>query len=144
LGIRRIFFSDPAAGEAGGLLLSAERTPNRRGAEAAGFAPRPVDLEALAEETDLLLAFGSGFEETAAGLSAAALAAIPAKALFSPRMTARDELFDAVMPTRRPAEKAGSFTNVDARVQYFEPALPGPEACLSDAEIIARLAGEAV
>ncbi len=143
LGIRRVYFSDPPRGEADGLLLAADRAPNRRGAEAAGFAPQPANLEAIAEGTDLLLAFGFCFGEEAAGRPAEALSAIPAKALFSPRATAGDDLFDAVVPTRHPAEKAGSFTNVDGRVQPFEPVFSGPGESVAEAEIIARLAGEA-
>ena len=143
LGIRRIFFADPPAGEAEGMLLAADRTPNRRGAEAAGFAFRPAGLESFAGGTDLLLAFGGRFGDAAAGLPAGALSAIPAKGLFSSRLTAGDDLFDAVVPTLRPAEKTGSFTNIDGRVQAFASALPGPEQCPAEADIIARLAGEA-
>ncbi len=142
LGLRRIFFSDPPAGEADALLVTADRTANRRGAAAAGFGPTPVDLEALGRGTDLLLVFGAGFAEAADARTAAALSGIPAKALFSPRDTRGDGLFDALVPVPRPAEKAGSFTNVDGRVQAFAGALPAPAGCVSEGEIIARLSAE--
>lgn len=142
LGLRRIYFSDPPAGEADALLLTADRTANRRGAAAAGFDPGPAAIEDLGRGTDLLLVFGARFAEAADARTAAALSGIPARALFSPRDTAGDGLFDALVPVPRPAEKAGSFTNFDGRVQAFPAALPAPAGCVSEAEIIGRLSGE--
>lgn len=142
--IRRVLFADPPGGEADGFLITADRTPNRRGAEAAGFALRPADPESLAGETDLLLAFGSpAGEEAANGPWTGLFSTIPAKALFASSASAWSDVFDAVLPTCRPAEKAGSFTNADGLVQFFEPALTAPGGVLSEAEILARLAGEA-
>lgn len=127
LGAGQVFFSDPPSGEGDDLLLTAERSPNRRGAEEIGWDIKPVDLEALSRNTGLLIIFGPYFVSShdRSGISSC-LEAIETKVLLTPRSGALDEMMDMVLPTVYWAEKAGSSTNIDGIVQSFQPALPPP------------------
>ncbi|GAJ07165.1 unnamed protein product, partial [marine sediment metagenome] len=58
LKVEKIFFADLPQGEADGYLLTSEPSPNRRGAQEIGFDIKAVDLGAMADGTDFLLAFG--------------------------------------------------------------------------------------
>jgi NADH-quinone oxidoreductase subunit G len=119
-----IFFADPAAEAGDELLLTAERTSNRRGANELGFELKPVDMETLSAHTDLLVIFGANIlaNHTLSDL-ANALTNIPAKFVISPQNSELDAMVDLVLPSAYIAEKTGSLTNVDGLVQSFEPAL---------------------
>jgi NADH-quinone oxidoreductase subunit G len=124
LNIENIFIADPASDQGDDFLLTAERTPNRRGLQEIGLAVDPPDLKGLAEKTDLLLIFGthlSGLFDPAE--VKASLDKIAAKVLFSSHQSPLDALADIVIPTPVIAEKSGSLTNVEGRVQRFSPAL---------------------
>jgi NADH-quinone oxidoreductase subunit G len=120
LGVGRVFFADPPRGTSDGFLLTAERTPNLRGAQEAGFSPRPPDLEGLKKPADVLIVFGHHLtgvlsEEALAG----ALGNAGTKVLLSAKTGPLDRLFDVVIPIAVPAEKAGTFINVDGIRQSF-------------------------
>jgi NADH-quinone oxidoreductase subunit G len=141
LGAPTLYFADPVPGEADGFLLTADRTPNRRGAEALGFALAPPDLEALAGTVDVLLIFGTHLLDRVPLADAArALSGIGRTWLFTARRSALDGLAGVVLPTVLSEEKAGSFTNVDGLRQHFEPALPPPRGCRPEGRILADLA----
>jgi len=132
LGIGRVFFADPAPGASDGFLLTSERTPNLRGAREAGFSPRPPDLEALKKPADVLIVFGHHLaglfsEEALAG----ALGNCRTKVLLAAKTGSLDRLFDVVVPLAVPAEKAGTYINVDGIRQSFDRGvdpLPGVPA----------------
>ncbi len=143
LGAGQVFFADPKPGPADGFLLTADRAPNGRGADALGFTRKlPVPAE-LSRSADLLLIFGThllghfGAEEMAA-----ALRGIGRTYLFSAHLSGLDGLVDVVLPTVLPEEKRGSFTNIDGLTQSFEPAVRPPLGPLAEREVLARLAGE--
>ena len=125
LGVTQIFFADPDPGEGDDLLLTPERSPNRRGALEIGFEYRPVDMEVLDQKTDLLLVFGPYFE-AGSTLSdiAGCLENIGNSVLLTPCQGELNSLVDLVLPTAYTAEKSGSLTNVDGIVQHFPAALP--------------------
>jgi predicted molibdopterin-dependent oxidoreductase YjgC len=50
------------------------------------------------------------------------------------------ELADVVLPGAAFSEKAGSFTNLEGRIQSFEPVVSPPGEARSDLEILAQLA----
>ena len=141
LGVSAVAFADPPPGEADGLLLTADRTPNRRGAEALGFALTPPDLAALAGAVDVLLVFGPHLLERVPPEEAArALAGVRRTWLLTARRSPLDGLADVVLPTALPEEKSGSFTNIDGLRQHFEPALEPPRACRAEGRILGDLA----
>ncbi len=133
LGLKNIFVADPAEGAADGFLQTAERTPNRRGAAEIGPFPAVPDLGDLARDTEVLLIFGHFLagRVPADGLRAA-LDRVGAKYLWASHRSPLDEVVDIVIPTPVIAEKAGTLTNIDGRVQTVLPALDycaegGPE-----------------
>ncbi len=141
LGVQKIFFADPKSGEGDGYLLTADRAPNGRGAAALGYSPKLPDLESLPGSTDLLIVFGPylmGY--LTPDKAAAALGGVKRKYLFTPHASGLDSIADFVLPTALPAEKKGSFTNVDGIRQFFECAVAPLRGSLPESEILARLA----
>jgi NADH-quinone oxidoreductase subunit G len=124
LGLKNVFLADPHEGPADGLLQTAERTPNKRGAAAIGPFLSVSSLEDLAGDTSLLLIFGHFLAGQASPAELkAALDRIEAKYLWASHRSPLDELADIAIPTPVIAEKGGTLTNVDGRVQSFSPAL---------------------
>ena len=141
LGLDRVFFADPKPGEADGFLLTADRTPNARGASQAGFSPRPPELGDLAAPVRVLIVFGPHLlERFGAGELAAALAGVPAKYLFSSHAGPLDGMADAVVAVAVPAEKSGSFVNTAGLRQAFGRALEPPPGVVAEGEALVRLA----
>jgi len=124
--VEKIFFVDPPQGKADDILLTSERTPNRRGAKEIGFEIRPLDWSMLSENTDVLLVFGSFLEDqTNSGEIKTHLDKIKNTILLTPQSSDLDTLMDVVLPTSVIPEKSGSLTNVDGIVQEFSPVLEG-------------------
>jgi NADH-quinone oxidoreductase subunit G len=122
--VEKIFFADPPKGKADDILLTSERTPNRRGALEIGFDIRPLDWDKLSENTDLLLVFGSFLtDQTNSGEIKNHLDRIKNTILLTPHSSDLDSLADVVLPTSVIPEKSGSLTNVDGIVQEFSPVL---------------------
>jgi len=143
LGLRNIFFADPKPGEADGILLTADRAPNGRGAAALGFSPTLPDPESRPGSTDLLIVFGLHLLEHWPAEKAAAWFKQAGKTyLLAATSSALDRAADVVLPTALPAEKKGSYTNIAGLTQSFECAVPAPRGSLPEAEILARLAAE--
>ena len=138
---RNYWFADPPPGRADGLLLTAERTPNRRGALDLGFELRPPDLGEIAKSADLLLIFGTALlEHFPEGRIREALAGVRAKFLFTAHAGALDRSVDVILPTALMAERSGSVTNVDGRVQAFRPVWNPPGDARPAGDVLADLA----
>jgi NADH-quinone oxidoreductase subunit G len=133
LGLKNIFIADPLEGTADGFLQTAERTPNKRGAAAIGPFSAVPGLEDLAGRFDLLLIFGHFLAaRTEPGELKKAFDKIEAKYLWASHRSPLDELVDIAIPAPVIAEKSGTLTNVDGRIQSLSPALDfcsdgGPE-----------------
>ena len=125
LGGGAVAFADPPEAEASGILLLADRTPNRAGAAALGFDPRAADPAEVAARSDLLLIFETNRTRLPSdGPAAEAVRKAATKILFTTHETAAVPLADLVLPVAAPAENRGSYTNADGRVQRFEAAVP--------------------
>ncbi|MDH7512621.1 MAG: 2Fe-2S iron-sulfur cluster-binding protein [Clostridiales bacterium] len=124
LGLENIYVVDPPSEKGDDFLLTEERTPNRRGLKEVGLPDLTPDLGKLALQTDLLLIFGTflvgRFSVTELK---SAFDKIGTKFLFAAHKSALDSLVDVVIPTPLIAEKGGSLTNVNGKVQSFSPAL---------------------
>jgi NADH-quinone oxidoreductase subunit G len=124
LRMERIYIVDPPPGEKDKMLLTSERSPNRKGALEIGFNFKPFDLKELANKTDVLIMFGEyllnqvNLEEIKAVLER-----IETRILFSSKESELVSLFGMVFPTALVAEKGGSLTNCEGKVQSFEPVL---------------------
>jgi len=138
-----IFFADPKTESGDDHLLTAERTPNRKGALELGFDPKPIDMDILSSHTDLLIIFGTHILEnhTVSDL-ANAMDNIAAKFILTPHTSDLDPLVDLVMPSALIAEKSGSLTNTDGLIQSFEAALSPPGAARPEWEILVDLGKE--
>jgi NADH-quinone oxidoreductase subunit G len=143
LKLENIFLADPPPGRGDDFLLTPERTANRRGWQEIGLPSSPPDLKALAEKADLLLIFGPHLASifNPADLKAA-LDRIGVKVLMASHMSDLDALVDVIIPTPVVAEKSGSLTNIDGRVQSFAPALDFRGDGLAEWKILHQLARE--
>ncbi len=138
---RNYWFADPPPGTADGLLLTAERTPNRRGALDLGFELRPPELDEISKGADLLLIFGTALlDHFPEGRVRDVLSLVQAKFLFASRAGALDRAVDVTLPTALMAESSGSVTNVAGRVQAFRPVWEPPGDARSVERILADLA----
>ncbi len=119
LGVEKLFLADPPNGKADGFLLTADRTANRRGLQEVGLPVREPELRELSD-LDLLFIFG---HYLAAGTSLAdlkeALEKVETKVLFASHKSSLDGLVDFVIPVPVIAEKNGTLTNAEGRVQSF-------------------------
>jgi NADH-quinone oxidoreductase subunit G len=141
LGVRKIFLIDAREGTADGLLLTADRVPNIRGATEVGLKFGLPDLKGLAGELDLLLLFGPDlFERFGPGETKPFLDTVGLKVLFTSRQGLENEAVDIVAPVAPAAEKAGSFTNIKGRVQSFTPVRGPCGEVLAEWEVLLRLA----
>ncbi len=142
LGLENIYVVDPPSEKGDGFLLTDERTPNSRGLKEIGLPCKTPDLDKLADQTDLLLIFGTFLTERF-GLTdiKSAFDRIGTKFLFAANKTALDSLVDIIVPTHLIAEKSGSLTNLDGKVQSFSPALDSTSG-LPEWKILLELAKE--
>jgi NADH-quinone oxidoreductase subunit G len=126
LSIENIYVVDPPPEKGDDFLLTEERTPNSRGLKEIGLPGLTPDLGKLAAQTDLLLIFGT-FLVNRFSLTdiKSALDKIGTKFLFAGHESALDSLVDVIVPTQLIAEKSGSLTNLEGKVQSFLPALDG-------------------
>ena len=132
LKLKKVFFPEPAQGEEDDLLLTADRTPNKKGAEEIGFQFDQVSEEELFEDTELLIVFWSSpFDLGTITELIPEIKKVKTKILFTPFKRKWNDDFELVIPTAISAEKAGSFTNCDGRVQHFGPVLSPPGEALA-------------
>jgi NADH-quinone oxidoreductase subunit G len=124
LHLDNILVVDPPPGDGDGFLLTADRAPNARALQEIGLPVINHNLNELAEKTNLLLIFG---HYLAAGSSQEALKntldKIETKVLWTSHQSGLDELVDFIIPTPVIAEKSGTLTNVDGKIQAFTEAL---------------------
>jgi NADH-quinone oxidoreductase subunit G len=132
-------------GEGDGILVSADRNPNVRGALVTGLIRELPDtrLTALAAQIDagtVRTVVSVGEDLAAAGLSAAQLAKISIIYLGTHR-NATSEAAQVVFPTLTVFEKSGTFVNQQFRIQKFSVAVPGPAGAADDLAVLAALLG---
>ena len=124
LGVTKIYMVDPPDGGGDGFLLTPERTPNKKGAQELGFDFKKVTMGELASETDILFIFGHYLTaHFNLGVIKGALDSVKTKVLFTPSVNELESEVDLVIPTCLIAEKGGTLTNVEGKVQSFTPAL---------------------
>ena len=160
-------------GDGDGILISADRNPNVRGALVVGFTselsgsaglrpasagnaggtpahPRTGGLEKLAADIDagrIKAVVSVGEDLASAGLSAAQLAKVSIIHLGT-HQSATTAAAKVVIPTLTVFEKSGTFVNQQFRIQKFFKCVPGPLGATDDlvvlAKLIASLGGTAV
>ncbi len=130
-------------GEEDGLLISADRTPNTRGALLTGLKGElpSEDLSELSKaidggEVDTVLAVHEDL--VAAGLSEEQLDKVKLVQVATHRngSTARA---DVLIPSLTVFERSGAFVNQQFRLQKFHAVVPGPSGLLSDLQVFASI-----
>lgn len=136
-------------GEDDGILLSADRTPNLRGALATELIEQyPSEhLKDLGDsmeqgDVDALLVFSEDLEKS--GLSESQMN-VPI-VYVGTHQNSTVNAAKVVLPSLSVFEKSGSFINRSFILQFFKQAVPGPAGVLGDtqliSELIHRLSGE--
>ncbi|MCX7973340.1 MAG: 2Fe-2S iron-sulfur cluster-binding protein [Candidatus Aminicenantes bacterium] len=124
LKVNRIIFCDPPDENGDNLLLTAERVPNRRGALDMGFNLKIGEEVLNQDKIDLLIILASHLSNKMVLNWLNSMACnIETKFLLSCHESKLNELVDIVVPVTVSAEKEGSFTNIDGKIQKFEAAL---------------------
>jgi NADH-quinone oxidoreductase subunit G len=134
-------------GQGDGILISADRNPNVRGALVTGLiSTLPAgQLTALAAAIDagkVKAVVSVGEDLIAAGLTAAQLAKISIVYLGT-HANATSAAAKVVIPTLTVFEKHGTFVNQQFRLQKFFKAVPGPVGASDDVAALARLVAAA-
>lgn len=133
------------AGEGDGLLVSADRNPNVRGALAAGLIGKLPETHLH----ELAVRIGKGEFETVVSVGEDLIEAGLTKELlhkvdvvyFATHGDATSALAKVVLPILTVFEKSGTFINQQFRVQKFFQAVPGPRDVLADIDTLGRLLG---
>lgn len=143
LGIDKIFVFDPPEDEGDSLLLTPERSPNRRGAKEMGFPNQPMDVEAFAGDVELLLAFSPDLpSQWPTAKMKPVLDQIETKILFTPHRNELCQDFGLVLPVALTPEKEGSLTNLEGKTQSFAKAFDPPGDSRPGWRILVDLAKE--
>jgi len=131
------------SGAGDGLLISADRNPNTRGALLTGLITEPPanELTALAaaiDAGDVKVVLSIGEDLAAAGLSAEQLAKVEIVYLGS-HANATSAAAKVTIPTLTVFEKSGSFINQQFRIQKFASAIPGLKGATDDRVVLDQL-----
>jgi len=130
-----------------GLLISADRNPNIRGALVTGLiktlpSPQLADLAGQMDAGKVKTVLSIGEDLAAAGLSEAQLKKV-AVIFLGTHANATSAAAKVVIPTLTVFEKAGTFINQQFRLQKFAPAVPGPRGVADDLISLAKLVAAA-
>ncbi len=126
------------------FLVTADKNPNTRGAEVLGLAG-PGSDELLRRCASGAIRFlyichhdlTHGYDADVVGTALSQLACVVYQGSFK---NATAELADIQLPAAVYAEKSGTFTNLQGRVQLIHAAIPPLDEALPDLAILARLA----
>jgi NADH-quinone oxidoreductase subunit G len=126
-----------------GLLISADRTPNVRGALVTGLTTELPSktlskLGAAIDGGKVKAVISLGEDLMAAGLTAAQIAKV-AVVYLGTQANATSSIARVVFPTLTVFEKSGTFVNQQFRVQKFAKAIPGAVGTVDDLVVLTAL-----
>jgi NADH-quinone oxidoreductase subunit G len=130
-------------GQGDGLLISADRNPNVRGALVTGLisalpSSQLTDLGAAIDAGKVKTVVSIGEDLRAAGLTEAQLAKVSVVYLGT-HANATSAAAKVVFPTLTVFEKAGSLVNQQFRIQKFAQAVPGLAGAANDLVVLSKL-----
>ena len=126
-----------------GILVSADRTPNLRGALVSGFVAKyPSEslsgISSLIQKNDVDCLLVINEDLLSSGINSEDLKGT--KIIYiGTHSNPTSEIADIVLPSLTAFEKSGSFINRSFRLQTFKQAIPGPAGLLPDLNIIASI-----
>ena len=126
-----------------GILVSADRTPNLRGALLSGFVAKyPSEslsgISSLIQKNDVDCLLVINEDLLSSGINLEDLEGT--KIIYiGTHSNPTSEIADIVLPSLTAFEKSGSFINRSFRLQTFKQAIPGPAGLLPDLNIIASI-----
>lgn len=115
-----------------GFLIRADKNPNTTGALALFPRAHPAGA-ALPADTDLVIAWGEGFDP----------ARVPAGApivMLGSWASPANAVVDVFIPISTQAERSGTYTSFEGRTNAFEACFPAPEGVAHAAELFSQLA----
>jgi NADH-quinone oxidoreductase subunit G len=144
-GSDRVFFpyrpaQDPPARNFLHALISSDKSPNTAGALALGLLGDPDDRrlkQALERPPQVAFILGSPFAGEPSVREAIAKAELIVQ--IGTRFDEWRDLADVILPGSTVAEKAGTFTNKQRRVQRAQPAIAPPETAREPIRILQEL-----
>jgi NADH-quinone oxidoreductase subunit G len=124
------------------LLIRADKNPNSRGAR---LLKVPEEFDALTKrisdgQVKVLVAFGNAMGDLAEGEVRALLSNVPFTAVVGTNASPLSAAAKAVLPGASFAERGGTFTNHDGRVQRFRAGFPPRGKARTDLSILLALA----
>ena len=127
-------------GDHDALLVKAEKAANAAGARALGFG----DASALVDRirggaVDGLLVMGHDLLDPAYLGEPAVLAHLDTVIVLDTHHSAMERVAHVVLPVRHAAEKSGTLTNHEGRVQRVHPAVEPAWEAYADGEVLTRL-----
>ncbi len=143
LEVKQVVFQRPKPGTSDALLLQAERSPNTKGAQALGIAEGADALLQQAEQgrVRVLVAFTQDLTELFGAERMSRIAAqLELFAFIGPHAHATAGQAHLALPSAVYAEKDGTFTNGEGRVQRFWAAVPPLGEARAEYEILGALA----
>ncbi len=126
LGITQVVFQRPAPGEQDGFLIRSDKSPNARGAQALGLAEGALPVIERAQKKGLrgLIVFTQDLVELFGEARIKdAVAKLDLFVFIGTNHNRTAELADLVLPSAVYAEKDGTFTNFEGRVQRISQAV---------------------
>ena len=131
------------AGKGDGILVSADRNPNVRGALVTGLiselpAPSLGTLGARIDSGAVTSILSIGEDLAQAGITPAQLAKVKVVYLGT-HANATSAAASVVLPTLTVFEKCGTLVNQQFRIQRFAKAVPGPAGATDDLALLSRL-----
>ncbi len=145
LGVAQVVFQRPKPGESDQLLIQADKSPNAKGAQALGISEGAEGLLDRAAKKQLRVLFV--FTQDLVPLFGEPRVLDAAKALelfvfIGTNANRTAELAHLVLPSAVYAEKDGTFTNFQGRVQRIHPAVGPWGESKPDWQIVSELAGK--
>jgi len=129
-----------ARGESDDLLIAAEKGANVQGARAFGFGEATAVMDRIRSGgIDALICLGHDLLEDGLLHSEAELAELHTVIVLDTRQSALARVAHVIFPVRHAAEKWGTLTNRDGRVQRVRPAVKPPAEAHAEGFVLQAL-----
>ncbi len=129
------------------ILVKADKNPNSRGAQELGIAPAEegFDFEGIlgaskVGKIKLLIVMGSCLGNLSEDATGQVIKAVEETVNIAPNESAVSEFSSLVFPSASFAERGGTYTNADGRVQRFHRVYPPRASAREDIRILIDLA----